>query len=76
MIFKFCCSMGVLGCMLIHKMSSRSRCLNLLLGVSALHYSTGWSSKGFQTVASAHALHLPTIMCLSISIVSVQKFGI
>ena len=76
MIFNSCCSMGVSSCMLIHKMSSRSVCLNLLLGVSALHYSTGrWVSEGFWTVASTHALHQPSIMHLGISIVSVWKFG-
>ena len=47
-----------------------------VLGVSALHYSTGsWNLEGVQTVGSAHALHQPTIMCPSISIVSIQKFG-
>src|SRR5882724_5792318 len=47
-----------------------------MLGVSALHYSTrSWNLEGFWTVASAHVLHLPTIMCPSIFIVSVQNFG-
>jgi len=48
----------------------------VLLRVSALHYSTrSWISEGFWTVASAHVLCLPTIVCLSISIISVQEFG-
>src|SRR5882724_916723 len=47
--------------MLTHKTSSRLRCSNILLRVSALHYSAGdWVSGGFQTVASAHALCQPT----------------
>jgi len=47
MIFNSCCSMGVLSCMLIHKISSRLRCLNLLLRFSALHYSTrSWEFGG------------------------------
>ena len=46
-----------------------------LLGVSALHYSTGSQiSEGVQTVASACVLCQPTVTCLGISIVSVQKF--
>ena len=48
----------------------------LLLRVSALHYSTrSQVLEGFWTVASAHALHQPTIAGLSISIVSIHKFG-
>ena len=51
--------------------------MKLLLGVSALHYSTGsLNLEGVQTMASAHALHQPTITHLSISIVSVWKFRI
>ena len=34
------------------------------------------SLEGFQTVASAHVLCLPTIICLSISIVSGQKLKV
>src|SRR5882724_8677847 len=46
-----------------------------MLGVSALHYSTGSQSlEGVWTTASAHALCQPTITCMGISIVSVQKF--
>jgi len=42
--------------------------LNILLQVSALHYSAGsWELEGFRTVTSAHALHQPTIVGLSIS---------
>jgi len=47
-----------------------------MLGVSALHYSTGsQNSEGFGTVVSAHVLCPPTIMHPSIFIVSIQKFG-
>ena len=43
-------------------------CADHVLQVSALHYSArSWVSKGFQRVASAHALHQPTIAVLSIS---------
>ena len=46
-----------------------------LLWVSALHYSArSQVLKRFQTAASARALHLLTIVGLSISIVSVHKF--
>src|SRR5882724_7641150 len=46
--------------MLTHKTSSRSRCSNILLQVSALHYSAGDQvSGGFRTVASAHVLCQP-----------------
>src|SRR5882724_7847270 len=43
------CFSGVSSGTLGHTMSSRSRCLNILLGVSALHYSTGSTegSEGF-----------------------------
>src|SRR5882724_2944281 len=42
-------------------------CSSSVLGVSALHYSTG-SQEGFWTLASAHALHLTTFyLGLSIS---------
>src|SRR5882724_1265357 len=42
-----------------------------VLGVSALHYSTGSQDSGeVWTVALAHVLHQPTIMCLGISIVN------
>src|SRR5882724_6406761 len=48
----------------------------LMLQVSALHYSAGSQvSEGFWTVASAHALHQPTIAGPSISIINVHKFG-
>ena len=71
-MIKSCCSSGVSNCMLIYKMSSRLKCLNPLLGDSALHYSTrSQNSEEVQTVASAHALCQPTITCLSISIVSI-----
>ena len=44
--------------------------------MSALHYSAGSQElEGFQTVASARVLCQPTIAGLSISIVSVHKFG-
>src|SRR5882724_11583886 len=47
--------------MLTHKTSSRSRCSNILLRVSALHYSAGDQvAGGFRTVASAHVLCQPT----------------
>ena len=47
-----------------------------MLGVSALHYSTGsQDSEGVGTVASACALHQPTIAHPGISIVSVWEFG-
>jgi len=49
---------------------------DLVLRVSTLDYSTGSQNlEGFWTVASAHALHLPTITCPSISIAGIQKFG-
>ena len=61
--------------MLTHKMSNRVRSSNLLLWVSALYYSTGRQEfGGVSDRASAHALHLPTIICPSISKVSNQKF--
>jgi len=43
-------------------MSSRLRCLNILLGVSALHYSTGKHGRfgRIRALASADALHLTT----------------
>jgi len=60
----------VLGCMLTHKMSRRWICSNLLLRVSAQHYSTGSQDlEGVQTAASAHALHQPMITSLGISII-------
>ena len=47
-----------------------------LLQVSALHYSArDQVTKGFQTVASAHALHQPTIVGPSISRIVIHKFG-
>ena len=47
----------------------------LVLRVSALHSLAGDQvSEGFLTVASAHALHQPTIVGLSISIINVHKF--
>jgi len=47
-----------------------------LLRVSALHYSAGsWVLEGFRTVASACALHQPTIVGPSISRINVHKFG-
>src|SRR5882724_10256563 len=47
-----------------------------LLGVSALHYSTrSQDSEGVWTMASACVLCQPTIVCLSISIISIQEFG-
>src|SRR5882724_11976527 len=50
-----------MGSTLTHKTSSRSRCSNVVLRVSALHYSAGDRvSDGFWTVASACALHQPT----------------
>src|SRR5882724_1996324 len=50
---------------------------SVLLQVSALHYFIGsWVLEGFWTVASAHALHQPTIAGLSISIISIHKFRI
>jgi len=49
---------------------------SILLQVSALHYLAGsWVLEGIRTVASACALHQPTIVGPSISIVSVHKFG-
>ena len=49
---------------------------DLLLGISALHYSTGsWDSEGVWTVASACALCQPTIAHLGISIISIWKSG-
>ena len=49
----------------------------IMLQVSALHYSAGSRVlEGFQTVDSAHVLHLPTISGLSISLVSIHKFKI
>jgi len=48
-----------------------------MLGVSALHYSTGSQDmREFQTVAPAHVLCQPTIVHLSISIISVWKFRV
>src|SRR5882724_10645090 len=72
------------GTLLFHCLAPMSHmsCLNmpfphLVLGVSALHYSTGsQNSEGVWTVASACVLHQPTIMHLSISIVSVWKFRV
>jgi len=62
--------------MLTHKTSSRSRCSNILLQVSALHYSAGdWVSEGFRTVASACALCNLLAVGPSISIINVHKFG-
>jgi len=47
----------------------------LLLRVSALHYLAGDRvMEGFWTVASAHALHQPTIAGPSISRIAVHKF--
>ena len=71
------CSLRVSGYMLTHKTSSRWRCSNILLGVSALHYSTrSWNLEGVWMVASAHALCQPTIVHPSISIISIWKFRI
>ena len=62
---------GVLG--LGYTMSRKLRCLNILLGVSALHYSTS-HLEGFQMLASACVLCLTTFyLCLSIS-GAYQKF--
>ena len=48
-----------------------------MLRVSALHYSTrSWNLEGVQTVASAHVLHQPTIVHLSISIISIQSLEV
>ena len=48
-----------------------------VLRVSALHYSAGsWELEGFRTVASAHALHQPTIVGPSISRIVIHKFRI
>src|SRR5882724_8080533 len=50
-----------MGSTLTHKTSSRSRCSNILLRESALHYSAGDQVLGgFWTVASACALCQPT----------------
>src|SRR5882724_524506 len=62
--FESCCYSGVLSEALGHMMSRKSRCSNILLGVSALHYSTG-SQEGFQTLASACVLCLTTFYSVS-----------
>jgi len=70
------CSNRVTGYTKTDKTSSRSRCLNILLRVSALHYSArSRELEGFWTVASARVLHQPTIVGPSISIINVHKFG-
>jgi len=52
------------------------RCNVHMLRVSTLHYSAGSQVlEGFQTVASARVLRQHTIVGLSISIVSIHKFG-
>jgi len=75
-IFNSCCSMGVWGYTLIHKMSSRSGCSNLLLGVSALHSSLEVRSlEGFgQWLQLVHCTYLLSHVQVFLY-VSVQKFG-
>ena len=59
-----------------HPCSHQYCCALILLGVSALHYSTrSQDSEGVQTAASAHVLHQLTVVHLGISILSVWNFG-
>jgi len=73
------CSDRVTGYTKTHKTHSRSRCLNILLRVSALHYSAGdWVTEGFgqwlQLVCCANLL-LRVWVFLELSSTSLNLIG-